>query len=99
MSSLIPQPVPGHVVPGPSNNLIQMLKPWGWQTLQLRPGIISDTPWGPPIKPEPVSTPAPVKPKQIGDEQHHGIMNALSAIVAQSASQITDALPSNRQWR
>ena len=76
-----------------------MLKPWGWQTLQLRPGIISDTPWGPPIKPEPVSTPAPVKPKPIGDEQHHGIMNALSAIVAQSASQITDALPSNRQWR
>ena len=99
MSSLIPQPIPGEVVPGPKNNLIQMLKPWGWQKLQLRPGIISDTPWGPPIEPEPVAKPAPVKPKQIGDEQHHGIMNALTALVAQNASQITEALPSNRQWR
>ena len=99
MSSLIPLPIPGEVVPGPQNNLTRMLKPWGWQTLQLRRGVLSDTPWGPPIEPEPVSTPTPVKPKQIGDEQHHGIMKALSAMVAQHATQITDALPSDRGWR
>ena len=99
MSSLMPLPIPGHVVPGAKTQSIQVLKPWGWQTVLLRPGIISDTPWGPPIKPEPVQQPAPTKPKAIGDEAHHGIMNALYAMVAQHTTQITDALPGNRMWR
>ena len=98
MTSLMPQPVPGHIVPGTSEPFIKVLKPWGWETQRLRPGIISETPYGPPIKPEPVHA-APQAPKPIGDEAHHGIMNALSALVAQHSTQITDAMPTQRPWR
>ena len=98
MTSLMPKPVAGHIVPGTSTPIIKVLKPWGWQTYTLRAGEITDTPYGPPIKPEPVVQPT-VRPKQIGDEQHHGIMGALSALVAQHTTQMTDAMPSNRMWR
>ena len=95
----MPKPVEGHIVPGPSTPFIQVIKPWGWETQMLRAGIISDQKWGPPIKPEPVVQPEAAKPKQIGDEHKGKIMDALSALVAQHTTQITDALPGDRQWR
>ena len=92
--------VPGHVVPGTSTPIIKVLKPWGWQSFTLRAGNIVDEPNGPPIHPEPVSTPTPVaKPKQLGEEGHHGIMNALTALVQQHTTQMVDAMPSDRLWR
>ena len=103
MTSLMPTPVAGHVVPGTKTPQIQVLKPWGWQTYTLRPGVITDTPYGPQIKKEPVVQPAPTetgKPKAIGDETHHGIMSALSSMVQQHTTQkMTDAMPSQRPWR
>ena len=99
MTSLMPHPVPGHIVPGTSEPFIKVLKPWGWETQRIRPGIISETPYGPPIKPEPVAQPTPQPPKPIGEEAHHGIMQKLSAMVAQHSTQIVDAMPSQRPWR
>ena len=98
----MPKPVEGHVVPGTLKPEIRVLKPWGWQTYTLRAGKISEIPYGPPIKKEPLSLPKPVeqgKPKAIGDEGHHGIMSALTAMVAQHSTQMTKAMPSNRLWR
>ena len=95
----MPKPVEGHIVPGPSTPFIQVLKPWGWETHRLQAGIISDEKWGPPIKPEPVVKPEAAKPKEIGDEHKKGLMDKLSALVAQHTTQITDALPCDRQWR
>ena len=99
MTSFIPVPVPGHVVPGTSSKEIQVRKPWGWQTYILRSGDIIERPGGPSIKKEPVAQPAPVKPKQIGDEQHHGLMQKLGALLQQNVSQMTEAMPSDRLWR
>ena len=95
----MPKPVPGHIVPGTSTPLIKVLKPWGWQTYTLRAGDITHTPHGPPIEKEPVVQPAPAKPKQIGDEHHHGLMAKLSALVQQNTTQMADALPGYRTWR
>ena len=85
MTTLIPHPVAGHVVPGTSAPFIQVMKPWGWETFQVRPGYITTTPGGPPVQPEPKAQPAPVQPqqhqpKQIGDEHHMGIMHALAKL-------------------
>ena len=99
MTSLMPKPVAGHVVPGTTSPNIQVLKPWGWQQYILRAGIITETPHGPPIKKEPIAKPAPVKPKDIGDEGHHAIMQKLGALISQNTTQITDALPASRLWR
>ena len=104
MTSFIPQPIAGHIVPGTSKPEIDVLKPWGWQQYTVRRGVISEQPYGPPIKKEAVAQPtvaAPEtgKPKAIGDEAHHGIMSALSSMVAQHATQMTDAMPSQRLWR
>ena len=99
MTSFMPKPVPGHVVPGTKSPEIQVLKPWGWQKYTLRAGAITETPHGPPIKKEPVSQPAPVKPKQIGDEGHHAIMKKLGAMISQNTTQMADALPADRMWR
>ena len=98
MTSLMPQPVPGHIVPGTSQPYIQVMKPWGWETQRIRPGIISETHYGPPIKPEPVVQAKPQPPKAMGDE-HHGMLNALSALVAQHSTQVVDAMPTERLWR
>ena len=96
----MPKAIPGHVVPGPSDPFIKVRKPGrGWVTYRLQFNHLTDTPYGPPIKPEPVFQPAPVKPKAIGDESHHAVMHALSALVAQHTTQITDALPGDRLWR
>ena len=99
MSSVMPQAIPGHVVPGTTTPLIKVLKPWGWQTYRLRAGDITETPYGPPIEKEPTVQPAPAKPKQIGDEHHHGLMAKLSAMISQNTTQISDALPGYRTWR
>ena len=101
MTSVLPQPVAGHVVPGTSTPLIKVLKPWGWQEYTLRAGDISETKLGPPIKKEAAVAPAPeqAKPKQIGDEQHAGLMQKLGALIQQNTTQISDALPGNRLWR
>ena len=101
MTSILPQPVPGHIVPGTSTPEIKVLKPWGWQTYMLRAGDISETKFGPPIKKEAAVAPAPeqAKPKPIGDEQHAGLMQKLGALIQQNTTQISDALPGNRLWR
>ena len=101
MTSILPQPVPGHIVPGTSSPEIKVLKPWGWQTYMLRAGDISETKLGPPIKKEAAVAPAPqqAKPKQIGDEQHSGLMQKLGALIQQNTTQMSDALPDNRLWR
>ena len=100
MSSLQPKPVEGHIVPGTSSPFIKEYTPWGWETRRLRAGVISETPYGPPIEKEPTPQPVPTeKPKQIGDEHHHSIMSAISSLVQQNTTQMSDALPSNRMWR
>ena len=103
MTSLMPLPVAGDVVPGTNAPFIKVRKPWGWQTYQLQPGRITTTPYGPAIKPEPKSAPAPAQqpagvPKKMGDAQHH-VLHALSALISQNATQMTDAMPSDRLWR
>ena len=67
----------------------------------LRAGDISETKLGPPIKKEAAVAPAPqqAKPKQIGDEQHAGLMQKLGALIQQNTTQMSDALPDNRLWR
>ena len=99
MSTIIPKPVEGHIVPGSSGPFIQVYTPWGWETRRLRAGVISETPYGPAIEKEPTPQPVPQKPKQIGDEHHHNIMSAISSLVQQNTTQMADALPSNRLWR
>ena len=86
MTSLIPQVITGHVVPGDPTPL-----PRKW---------ITSEPYGPPIKQEPVPQPTQGPPKKLGDEQHHEVMGQLQQIVAQQkASQIQEALPGTRDWR
>ena len=102
MTSILPQPVAGHVVPGTNTPIIKVLKPWGWQTYTLRAGDISETKFGPPIKKEAAVAPAPqqqAKPKPIGDEQHAGLMQKLGTLIQQNTTQISDALPDDRLWR
>ena len=101
MTSLLPKPVEGDIVPGTSTPYIQVYQPWGWETHRLRAGTISTTPYGPPIEKDPAPQPAPPteKPKMIGDEHHHSIMSAISSLVQQHTSQISEALPGDRLWR
>ena len=111
MTSVIPQPIPGHIVPGTTSPFIKVLKPWGWENIRINPGVITTRPYGPPVKKEPKAQPAPTpnqpqqapakiigQPKQIGDEHAMGIIHALSRM-AQRTSKITEALPSDRDWR
>ena len=100
MTSLLPKPVEGHIVPGTSSPFIQVYTPTGWETRRLRAGTISTTPYGPQIEKEPEPQPIPTqKPKQIGDEHHHNIMSAISSLVQQNTSQMAEALPADRLWR
>ena len=101
MTSVLPQPVAGHVVPGTNGTEIKVLKPWGWQTYTLRAGDITETKFGPPIVKEAAVAPAPeqAKPKAIGDEHHAGLMQKLGALIQQNTTQMSDALPGNRLWR
>ena len=97
MTSRIPDIITGHVVPGVINPNIR--RKW-----------VTDTPYGPPIKEQPVVQAAPqqpqqpgVAPHQIGDETHShpDLMSALSkmAVKQTTVQKITDAQPGYRDWR
>ena len=86
MTSYLPQVITGHVVPG--------------DPTPLRRKWITNEPYGPPIKQEPVPEPTSGPPKKLGDEQHHEVMGQLSKIlVEQKATQIQEAIPGFRDWR
>ena len=87
MTSLIPQVITGHVVPGDPTPI-----PRKW---------ITNEPYGPPIKQEPVQQPTQGPPKKgLGEEQHHEVMGQLNKIlVQQKSTQIQEALPGFRDWR
>ena len=97
--------VPGHIVPGTSDNTIQIYTPEGWETHRIQRGVISASPYGPPIRPEPRVGPVPIpktslpptipaigqKPKPLEDISRLGIFHALQ--------KMTEALPGDRLWR
>ena len=86
MTSLVPIPVTGHVVPG--------------DPTPLRRKWITNEPYGPPIKEQPVVEPSTGQPKKHGDEQHNEVMGQLQKIIVkQQATQMQDALPGFRDWR
>ena len=87
MTSLLPQVIEGHVVPGVINPAIT--RKW-----------ITSEPYGPPIKQTPVVQPATKPPLKLGDEQHQDVMGALQKImVQQKSTQMTEAIPGFRDWR
>ena len=97
MTSRIPDIITGHVVPGVINPNIR--RKW-----------VADTPYGPPIKEQPIIQAAPKQgpagqgaPHQIGDETHThpDLTSALTkmAVKQTSVQKITDAQPGYRDWR
>ena len=108
MTTLLGYAPPGHIVPGTKTPIIEVYTPFGWKKRRIQRGIISTTPYGPPIKPEPRVQPVPkgptpqsvpgTTPKPIGDELHLGVLEALHSL-AKETSKMTEALPGYRQWR
>ena len=88
MSNYMPHPVEGHVVPG----LIDRTLRYDFTTNNHMQ----------PIKKELYSKVAPQKPKNLGDERHKQLIDAIKGLsVSQKVnqSQIQEALPQPRDWR
>ena len=108
MTTLLGYAVPGHIVPGPKQPIIQVYTELGWETRRIQRGVISASPYGPQIKPEPRVQPVPkgptpqsapgVPPKPLGDDLHLGVLEALHSLTKET-SKMTEALPGYRQWR
>ena len=86
----MPQPIEGHIVPGVKDPFV-VLK---WNT---------NTRMGPPIKQKAPAPAAEQKPRDLGEERHHSLLNAISKMqVTQKVNQdapIQQALEEQRPWR
>ena len=79
----------GHIVPGQRDPYIVF-------------SYVTSRPHGEPMKVTEPREAEPLKPKDLGQERHVQLLDAIKGIhVEQTAKQtaITDALPANRDWR
>ena len=88
MTNYMPRALTGQLVPGVVSNMFQF-------------SYVTERPYGLPMKKAVYTPAAPQKPKNLGDSKHQELMGALKNLtsVTQKATQMTDALPGNRDWR
>ena len=87
--NLIPIPIKGSVLDLPIDPRIQLL-------------FVTNRVGGGPRKNKPKTDAAPDKPRDLGEERHHQLLDAIKGInVKQDVKQnvVTDALAQNRDWR